>query len=175
MSAPRILKFFQALPSQLKSLGGYSFDINAVVIWQGEITSGPYAGSMACVIDTTSATWADGNNRAVIVAAPGEASLPLTMVTQSHSAGQYLNGSFNFKVYVETPESWTGDQAKWQRILTHELLGQNGAPTELFFGANDVQPIVEGVQGGTSGQEATSTFVSAGQLRPYALSYTGGI
>ena len=175
MASQRILKFFQALPDQLKKLGGYSFDINKVIVWQGPVTTGAHAGAMACVIDTTSSTWADGNLRAVLLAVPGEAILPSTMVTQSHAAGQNLNGSFNFQMYVETPEAWTDAQAKWQRILMHELLGQNGAPLELFYGTNDVQPRVEGVDGASAANETACSFVSAGLYKPYALSYTGGI
>jgi len=175
MASVRILKFFQSLPDQLKKLGRYSFNVNNVIVWQGSIAAGPYAGCMGAVIDIDSSTWADGNRRAVLVAVPDNFTMPNSMKTQSHAAGQYLDGSFSFRMYLETPEAWTDAQAQFGRLLMHELVGQNGAPTELFFGTNDVQPRVEGVDGASGANESACSFASAGLYRPYALSYTGGI
>lgn len=175
MSSVRAIRIFQSLPDQLKKLGRYSFDVNAVIRWQGPIETGPYAGMSACVLDIDSATWADGNKRAILVAVPGDKLMPDTMRTQSHSYGQFIDGSVSFRMYLETPESWTDAQAQFGRLLLHEIIGQNAAPCELFFGTNDVQPRVEGVDGASAGNEAACSFVSAGVYRPYAMSYSGGI
>lgn len=171
----RGLQLFKSFPDQLKKLGKYTTSTSAMVVWVGTIGSGPYAGFPAAVLDASAATWADNNKRVVLVGVPANNLMPDTMKTQSHAAGQFIQDSFSFRAYFETPEDWTGAQAAWTRIVTHVIVGQNAAPLEIFFGDNDVQPIVEGVNGGTSGQQVTSNFVSAGVYLPYALSYSGGI
>lgn len=170
MSSPRVQKIFEGLSDQLKRLGGYSYtDLRSVIVWQGRDAQ----GRDACVLDIDSPTWADNNRRAIIVAEPAKATGGTDALrTQSHASGHFLDGSVNFKIYMETPESWTDQQAHFQRLLTHMFLGQLGAPVELLLTANDTEPTVEGVNGAGS----TAAATSAGQLKPYGgISYPGGV
>lgn len=176
MSSVRVQKYFEAMPEQIKRLGGYTYDFRQVIRWQGRVTAGPNAGKDAVVIDIDSATWADGNRRVLILAEPAsDLNNTAAMKTQSHAAGMYIDGSVRFKMYLETPEAWTDAQAAFTRHVEHHLRGQLAAPVEVFYGANDVQPILEGVNGGTSGQETTSTFVSAGTDLPALWPAPGGV
>jgi len=176
MSSPRVQKYFEAMPQQIKNLGGYTYNFRTVIVWQGRVTTGPNAGKDAMVMDIDSATWADNNRRVLILATPAsDLNATAAMKTQSHAAGNYIDGSVRFAMYVETPESWTNAQAYFTRAVEHHLRGQLGSPVEVFYGANDVQPILEGVNGGTSGQETTSTFVSAGTDIPALWPAPGGV
>jgi hypothetical protein len=168
MSSPRVQKLFEAMPDQLKRLGGYTFDIRQVIRWQGRAAD----GKDACVIDIDSATWADNNRRVIIVAEPASDKNNTTaMKTQSHAAGHYLDGSVKFKVYAETPEAWTDAQAHFMRLVQQHIVGQLAAPMELLLTANDTQPTVDGV----NGAGATASATSAGTYLPWGMSYTGGV
>jgi hypothetical protein len=173
MSSARVQKYFSALPDQIKRLGGYTWDVNSVIRWQGTATAGADIGRDAVVIDLNSATWADNAPRAIIVAIPASDLLDQAVFkTQSHAQGQYIDGSVKFRVHLESLESMTDAQAKFQRILFHALLGQLGAPVELMFTANDTEPTVEGVNGAV----ATAAATSAGTYLPYGgVAYPGGI
>jgi hypothetical protein len=172
MSSPRVQKQFEAMPDQIKRLGGYAFDIRQVIRWQGRATSGAHAGRDAAVLDLDSATWADNNRRAILVAIPAsDLNDTASMKTQSHASGHTLDGSVRFALYMETPEDHTGEQIRLQRILMHHLVGQLGAPVELYMGTNDVEPTVEGVNGAV----ATSAYTSAGVYIPWGMAYPGGI
>ena len=177
MSALSAFKMFEAMPEQIKKIGGYTYDINSVIRWIGTIDSAAaQAGLPAMVLDIDASTWADGNRRVIIVAQPAwDHNKTAALMTQSHAAGQYLFGSYRFRVYSETPESHTGDQAKFMRFVQQALAGQLGAPMELLFGDNDVQPRVSGVQGASAANETTSNFVSAGWVLPYGMVYPGGV
>lgn len=175
MSSPRAQKQFQAMPDQLKRLGGYTFDINGVLRWQGRVGTNDLglAGYDACVLDLDATVWADNARRVLIVAVPAQdKNGTAAMKTQSHAAGMYLDGSYSFKCYVETPESWTGEQARWERILMQHLVGQLAAPVELLYCANDTEPTLQGVNGVTA---ASASFTTAGTYLPYGMTYPGGV
>lgn len=166
MSAIRIQKLFQGIPHNVKLLGGYTFDINTAIIWQGRVTDGDAAqeGKDACVIDIDSATWADNNRRAILISTPFmEPNNFAAFKTRSHATGYYIDGGVRFALYLETPESFTGAQEAFNRRLMQHLTGQLGATVELFYCANDTEPTVDGVNGATS----TASFTSAG-------TYVGG-
>jgi hypothetical protein len=179
MSSLRVAKIFQAMPNQIKLLGGYSKDWQEAIVWQGRVDStntDGLAGKDACVIDFTSATWTSGtdNLRAVLVAIPAQDQIAGSVdasKTQSHAAGYFMDGGARFQVYFETAAAVTDAQSAFQRYVTHHLLGQNSAPVELFFCANNTEPTVEGV----NGAGATASFTSAGVYLPYALGFAGGV
>lgn len=170
MSSVRVQKYFEAALEQIKRLGGYSGDAKAAMRWQGRVTAGPNAGKDACVIDFDSATWADNNRRVILLAEPAsDLNNTAGMKTQSHSAGQYLDGSVRFKMYCETPESWTGAQAAFLRHVEHHLRGQLGAPVEVYYGTNDTEPALQGVNGaGADSAGLTSAGVDLPGLWPSA-------
>jgi len=172
MSSPRAQKIFEGIPEQVKRLGGYDVDFREVMRWQGRVSAGAWLGKDACVIDFDSLTWADNNRRAIIVAEPAsDLNDTAAMKTQSHAAGHVLDGGVRFNLYMEEPESWTNDQARWQREIFHHLLGQMAAPVRLWVGDNDVEPEVEGV----NGAGATSAFTDAGWYLPWGMAYPGGV
>lgn len=167
----RLQSFITSLPDQLKRLTGAQIALDKIIVWQGTVTAGPNAGKVAAVLDLDSATWADNNRRVLLLAEPGYVG-GNAYRTQSHRASQYIDGSSSFKVYFETPEDYTGAQHQFQRIMQHVLLGQNSAPYELFYCANDTEPTLQGVNG--AGSDAS--FTSAGLYAPYGgVSYIGGV
>ncbi len=173
MSSMRVQKIFEGMPEQIKRLGGYDYDIKAVLRWQGRVAAGTHAGKDACVLDIDSATWADNNRRCIVVAHPAtDLSNTAALKTQSHAAGHYIDGSVRFSVYAETPESWTGSQAKFMRQVMHHLVGQLGAPVELFWGNNDAEPTVQGVNG--AGADSAG-LTSAGTDLPGLWPAPGGV
>jgi len=169
MSSPRVQKIFEALPDQLKRLGGYTVDLQSILKWQGRDA----LGRDACVLDIDATTWADNNRRVIIVAKEAsDKNNTAGLKTQSHSQGQAMGSSVSFIVYAETPEDHTGAQAQWLRIVQHALVGQLGAPMQLLLTANDTQPTVDGVNGAV----ATASTTDAGTLLPYGgVAYPGGI
>lgn len=173
MSSPRVSRMLSACTDQLKRLLSGSFDIYQVVRWQGLVAAGPLAGNDAILIDLTSATWATGNSRAILVAIPAsDLQNQAGFKTQSHSAGQFIDGSVRLNLYVETPASWTGTQAMFERTIQHHFVGQLGAPVELFFSGNTVEPTLQGVNGAGS----SATYTSAGVYLPYgSVLAPGGI
>jgi hypothetical protein len=181
MSSARVQKMFEGMPEAIKRLGGYTYgspyDLKSVIRWQGRVTSGPNAGLDAMVLDIDSAAWADNNRRAILVADPAsDLNKTAAMKTQSHAAGTSLDGSVRLRLYLETPEDYTGAQHRFQRIVLQHLLGQLGAPVEIFYGTNDVEPRLEGVNGASAGNEAACSFASAGVYLPYGgVNYPGGV
>ena len=176
MSAMRVQKLFQAIPEQVKRLGGYAKKASEAIVWQGRVTTGPNAGKDACVIDFTSATWADGNLRVVLLAEPAsDLNNTAALKTQSHAAGHTIDGSVRLKMHVETPESWTAAQAAFVRHVEHHLRGQLGAPVEVLYGTNDVEPRLEGVNGASAANETACAFVSAGVDLPALWPAPGGV
>jgi hypothetical protein len=173
MSSPRVQKIFEGMPDQLKRLGAYSWNIRDVIRWQGRVTAGNDQGRDAMLLDLDSATWADNNRRAILIAVPAsDKNDQAGFKTQSHSQGQYIDGSVSFKLYLETPEDWTNDQARFGRLMQHLLVGQLSAPVEIFYCANDTEPTVQGV----NGAGATAAFTSAGVYLPYGgVAVPGGI
>ena len=171
MNSQRVQKLFQAMPDQIKRLGGYSFDINSVIRWQGRVTAGAHAGKDAMILDIDSATWADNNRRVIIVAEPAaDLNNTAAMKTQSHAAGMYIDGPVRLKVYCETPEAWTDAQAKFQRLVQHHIVGQLSCPMELYFGTNDVKPEIQGVEGAVAD---SAGLASAGWYLPWGMATMG--
>jgi hypothetical protein len=163
MSSARVQKLLEAMPEQIKRLGAYTYSFNAVTVWQGRVAAGPNAGKDVAVFDIDSATWADNNRRVIVMAEPAhDANNTLAMKTQSHAFGHFIDGSVSFKMYCETPESWTGAQAAFLRKVEQHIVGQLGSPLEIFYGTNDVEPRLEGVNGASAGNEAACSFASAG-------------
>jgi len=176
MSSPRVQKYFSAMPEQIKRLGGYSYNFLTVLVWTGRVASGPYLGKDACIIDIDSSTWADNNRRVILLAEPAsDLNGTAALKTQSHAAGQYIDGSVYFKAYFETPESWTGAQAAFGRHVLHHLKGQLGSPVQIFYGTNDVAPALEGVNGASAGDETACGWTSAGWDIPGLWPAPGGV
>ena len=172
MASPRAQKIFEGIPEQVKRLGGYDVDFRAVIRWQGRVSAGTHAGRDACIIDFDSLAWADNNRRAIIVAEPAsDQNQTAAMQTQSHAAGHVLDGGVRFHLYMEEPESWFNDQAKWERELQHHLQGQLASPVRLWIGDNDTEPEVEGV----NGAGADSAYNDAGWYLPWGMAYPGGV
>jgi hypothetical protein len=172
MSSVRVQKLFEAMPEQIKRVGGYSVNFKEVLRWLGRATAGTYVGQDACVIDFDALAWADNARRAIIVAEPAaDLNNTASMKTQSHAMGYFLDGSVRFHLFMETPEALTNAQAKWQREVLHHLMGQLGAPVQLWYCANDTEPTIEGVNGAV----ATAAFTSAGWYLPWGMTYPGGV
>lgn len=172
MSSVRVQKYFEAALEQIKRLGGYTGDAKAAMRWQGRVAAGPNAGKDACVIDFTSATWASDNKRVILLAEPAsDLNNTAGMKTQSHSAGQNLDGSVRFKMYTETPGASTNAQAAFIRNVEHHLRGQLGAPVELLYCADATEPTLNGV----NGAGADAAFTSAGTDLPGLWPAPGGV
>lgn len=168
MSSPRVQKIFIGLTNSLRLLGPYPDAYKTGIKFQGHDA----AGKDAVVIDLTSATWAAGNLRVIIVADPStDVNNTAAFKTQSHAAGMFLDGSVSFRVYAETPANHTGDAAKFQREVLHVLRGQLGAPLTLLLTANTVEPTVAGV----NGEALTETTTDAGTYSPYFFAVAGGV
>jgi len=169
MSSPRVQKIFQGVTDQVRKLGKYKVDVLGTMVWQGRDAT----GKDACVLDFTSATWATGNKRAILVAEPAsDLNDTAAMKTQSHASGHFIDGSVRFQLYMETPANWTGEHAKFQRDMIQHLRGQLGAPVQLNLTTNGTQMLIDGVNG-HSGASVTGT--AAEMMLPYGLAYTGGV
>lgn len=159
MSAIRIQKLFQAMPSNIKSLGAYTFDINDVIRWQGRVNGGTEDGKDAVLIDIDAYTWAASNRRAILVATPFmEPNNFQAFKTRSHATGYFIDGGVRMAMYVETPSAVTDAESKFDRLALHHLIGQLGGTVELFYCAHGTEPTVQGVNGAGS----TASFTSAG-------------
>jgi len=173
MSSNRVQKYFEGALEQIKRLGGYTGQARDAMIWQGRVASGPNAGKDACVIDFTSATWADGNKRVILLAEPAsDLNGTAAMKTQSHASGNFIDGSVRFKMYCETPEAFTDAQAAFFRHVEHHLRGQLSAPVEIFYGTNDVEPKLNGVNGAVAD---SAGLTSAGVDQPALWASPGGV
>jgi len=177
MSDLRVGRILQALPAQVKSLSGATFDPSQALLANttvGAANTDGYAGYNAAVVDATASTWASGNLRVIVIAKPAQDfnNTP-ALHTQSHAQGQYLTGSSSFIVLTETPASWTGAQAAFIRNVQFHLQGQMGAPVDLQFCANGTQPTVNQLNGAT----ATAAFTDSGTYYPYGggVGYVGGV
>jgi hypothetical protein len=161
------------MPEQIKRAGKYSYNYQTALVWSGPVASGANAGKDACVIDIDSATWADNNRRVIILAEPAsDFNNTAALKTQSHASGHFIDGSVYLKAYFETPESWTGAQAQFVFHVMHHLRGQLASPVELFFGTNDVEPALLGVNG--AGADSAG-LTSAGWMIPGLWPAPGGI
>jgi nitrogen fixation protein FixH len=176
MSSPRVQKIYSGLAEQLHRQG-YKAAMSkdgqtAAIKWQGREAT----GKDACVIDLTSATWATGNLRAVLVAKPAtDSNDTAAMKTQSHAAGHTLDGSVSFTLHMEavalTNAGQASAHAKFQRELLHILRGQLGAPVSLQLTNNGTEPTVNGANGAV----ATAATTDAGDYMPYGLAVAGGV
>lgn len=175
MSSPRAQQLFQMMPEHIKKLGAYTFDVFDVIKFQGIVGTNDLGlqGYSVALIDIDATTWADNNKRAIIVAIPAQdKNATAALKTQSHASGFFIDGPYNFKVYMETPEDHTGAQVKFQRILMHHLVGQLASPAELLLCANDTEPTLQGVNGVVA---ASPSYTSAGIYLPYGMAYPGGV
>jgi len=184
MSSPQVQMIFNGLPDQLRRLGGYSSitNLSSIILWQGRVDStqgaAADAGHDAAVLDIDTGAWATGHRQLLVIAdpaAPGSGSDNAGFHTQSNALGYTLDGSVRFRLYLETPFTWTAAQAFFDRLVMQMFLGQLGAPLTLNYCNNATQPTVAGVNGVLSGA-GNSTFVSAGFYMPYGgISYPGGV
>ena len=172
MSSQRVQKLFEAMPEQVRRLGGYSVDFREVLRWQGRVAAGALLGHDAAVIDFTSLAWVTGNLRAVLVAEPAsDLNNTAAMKTQSHAAGVTIDGSVRFNMYLESSAALTNAESAFQRQLFHHLIGQLAAPVQLWYCANGTEPTVQGVNGAV----VTAAFTSAGWYLPWGMTYPGGV
>jgi hypothetical protein len=174
MSTPRNLKYFQAMPENLKRLGGYKADIIKSMVWSGLVNdpAGAFHGFNAAVIDLTSATWAADNKRFIVIAEPAsDLNKTAAMYTQSHAQGHFIDGSSRFHVFMETPSSFVTEHATFMRYVQQHILGQLAAPMKFWFSANTVKPEVKGVDSAA----ATSASTESEWMIPYGMVYPGGV
>lgn len=168
MSSPRVQKIWQGLTEQLRKLGPYPNAFKSGIIAQGRDA----AGRDAVLIDLTGSSWATGNLRVIVAANPAsDVNNTAALKTQSHAAGHYMDGSVSFDVYMETPATWTGSHARFQREMLHALRGQLGAPVTLLLTANGDEPTLDGLNGAA----ATETTTDAGTYQPYFFALPGGV
>jgi hypothetical protein len=176
----RVQRIFEMIPEQLRNLGGYDVNVNECIKWAGQVTASGdgYQGYEACVIDLSSTTWATLNKRIIIVAQPAQDyTNNAAFRTQSHTAGAYIQGSVRFIVHAESPIEFFGAsdaQKAYAQFLANvqtHLVGQMSAPVMLKFCNAGTQPTVESVNAAGS----SSTFEATSWIKPYGLSYPGGI
>jgi len=168
MSSPRVQKIYQGLTEQLRKLGPYANAFKSGIVAQGRDST----GRDAVVIDLTDSTWATANLRAIVAANPAsDVNNTAALKTQSHASGYFIDGSVSFEVRMETPASWTGDHARFQRELLHALRGQLGAPMQLLLTANATEPTLNGINGAV----ATAATTDAGTYQPYFFALPGGV
>lgn len=174
MTTPRNQKYFDAMPDNLRKLGGYKTDFVLAVKWGGIVddAAGAFHGWDASVLDLTADAWATGNLHWVIIAEPA-ADLNNTgsMKTQSHALGKFLDGSSRFHVFMEQPAAWNDDLAHFNRLVQHHVVGQLAAPLKFWYSANGTQPEVKGV----NGAGATTATLEADWLLPGTPVYPGGV
>ena len=175
MSSPRIQKIYQGLTESLRKLGPYASAFKTGIKWQGRVDVTGAAGDVgkdAVLIDLTNTAFATQNLRVIIVADPAhDTNNTAAFHTQSHAAGMFLDGSVSFRVYMETPHSYTNDLAKFHREILHVLRGQLGAPMQLLLTPNTFEPTVAGVNGAA----LTAATTDAGTYQPYFFAVAGGV
>ncbi len=174
MSTPRNQRMFEAMPDQLRKLGGYAVDFAKALKAGGVVsaTGSAFDGFDAAVIDLSNSVWATGNLRFIVIAEPAaDINQTASMKTQSHAYGQFLDGSSRFHVMVEAPATHIDDLARFQRLVQQHILGQLGAPMKLWFSANGVEPAVAGFNGAV----ATTADQESDWLIPYGMTYPGGV
>lgn len=174
MSSQRISKQFESIPNQLRQLGPYHLGFSSAIVWQGRVdaSNADLAGKNAVVIDFTSATWATGNLRAIIVANPvGDEDHTLALKTQSHAFGHFIDGSVSFSVYMETPTTWVDELAAFQRNVLQHLRGQLSAPVQLNLCPASDEPTLNGVNGETT----SATYVVSELMQPATPAPVGGV
>lgn len=181
MSSPRAQKYFEGMPQQISRLGKYDVQpLSSAIRWSGVITASTdgFAGYNACVLDFTSATWATLNKRVILVAEPvQDLNKTQSMRTQSHAYNQFMDGSYRFHAYMESPAAPGGANAanlayyNFVRLVQQHITGQLAAPLEFHFTAVTVVPTVDTVNGASS----TATFTATDWLLPWGMAVPGGV
>jgi hypothetical protein len=170
MSSPRVTKIHQLLEEGLRNLGQPKAKL---------VTHGTANGVNQAVILNLSKSvgaWASADLKAIIVAIPAGSDMPDSVKTQSHAAGQFIDGSVSFQVWMESVPSsavpTAGEKAfiSFQQDVLHVLRGQLGAPIALYLTAAGTEPKVIGLEGAVANAGA-----AVASLSPYGRSYAGGI
>lgn len=166
MSAPRMSKFLKQLEENLYNLGAGK----AQRKWFGDDSNG-YAAALYNFTDSSAPTTTD---KAFVIRMKTNEVAGLTwpngMRTQSHAAGQYLDGNALVEVYFESPASFTSAHAKFVQEVIHVLRGQNGAVCRVSFTAAATLPTLNGVDGASSDVLGTELAV----FLPYGRTIAGG-
>ena len=180
MSSQRVQRIFEAVPARLRELGAYDINFKEAVRWAGRVsaTTDGFKDYDAVVIDLSSQTWATLNKRIIIVAEPAmDYTQSAQFRTQSHTAGQYIDGSVKLHVFAESPIELFGanaankEFAKFLMNVQTHLVGQMGAPMQLHIVDAGIEPQLDGVNGASS----TTAFEDMGWILPYGMTYPGGI
>lgn len=176
MSSPRVQKLFQAMPQQIKGLGKYDVVFTDVLRWAGRVDSTNDLGLIghdACILDFDAyPSWASGQKRVIITAEPAsDYNNTSAMKTQSHAAGNFIDGSVRLHLWLETPGAVTDAQSAFVRNVVQHVRGQLAAPCQLHYTADGTQPAIKGV----AGAGASAAFTAAEWMLPYSMVYPGGV
>lgn len=170
MSSIRVQKIFDALQESLRRMGYDTLSKDGLatkVVWQGR---GSVTNKDSVVIDVTSASWATAHLRAILVAVPAGDGQPAAAFTQSHASGEIIQGGVRFQMWMETPANFTGAHKIFMDKLMLILVGQMGAPVDVYLSANSVEPTVNGVNAAVAD---VGTF--AASYLPWGMATVGGI
>ena len=172
MSNPfQVINHLKLMSNQLKLLG------NGTV--KQQIFGQDARGFETMLMDFSKASgaWATGDLRIIVCAVPAVSILPLSMQTQSHAFGTFMQGSCTFEFYLEGINQGAvaslPAQIKFQEDAIHTLRGMNGAPITLFLTQGGVVP-AEPTLDGFNGAVATVGNKIA-VLSPYGIGAPGGI
>jgi hypothetical protein len=172
MSSIRVQKIFDALQENLRRSGYDTVTkdgLSSKVVWQGRDGASPIEHD-AVVIDVTNAAWAAANLRAILVAIEAGDGYPIAAFTQSHASGEIIQGGVKFRMYIETPANFTGAHKIFMDKLLLILVGQMGAPVDMYLSANTVEPTVTGVNGAVA---TVGTF--AASYLPWGMATMSGV
>lgn len=176
MASPRVVKILEIMKENFHNLG-YSLPVKNV---QGKSADAAFfPGTQGLVIDFDAATWATGKRRAVLLAIPAGFGESDAVKTQSHAAGNFIDGSVKFALVVEAAAglSHTSTEAelafaRFQADILHVLRGQLSSPVDLYVCDKTEQPEIEGIDGSTA---SSAHLTKVGSLLPYGRTYVGGI
>ena len=175
MSSVRVIKIYEQLKENFKNLG-YPKPSYSV---QGITTDTTFNGAQCVIYDFTSATWATGNYRFAIMAFPCGYGESDSVKTQSHAAGQFIDGSVRFGLIYEANValSHTSTAAvmafdKFVMDTMHIIHGQMQAPVDVYITDNTVEPVLKGINGAAA---SSANITKIATLLPYGRTYAGGI
>lgn len=188
MTTASTIKKLSSIQGQLANLG---YSNTPALSVQGTIseasgsntTLAAYNGCQALVIDYDSATWATLNRRAVVVAIPAGLGLPASFFTQSHAAGQILEGSTSFALLVEGSAATTAPMSaakvaldKFHFDLMHHLRGELGSQVRMLLADTAVQPQAGGTAAtAANGSTPDANLTDLGTLIAYKFATAGGV
>lgn len=116
---------------------------------------------------------ASGDLAATIALVPtGLGAVPASAFTQSHAAGQIMDGSVTPTLVCESPADWTGAQAQFVLDLMHILRGQLGANVDFRATAIGTLPALKGVNGASSDANVPAAGMN---LQVFGRGFAGGI